>query len=613
MSKSKILWPVDALVLLSVLVQTVQSQQYVPAIPRSGLYPFYNTTNLNPSAWNGFEIDILDWMCNVSGQVLGNGQDNTPLVNCVPREEWFVGTFAEVFESIDNGTADFAIGLISKDVQREEKYHFVKPLYYSSAAVLFVNSPKSNLTFGSLRGKPVCAVTDYYLNKNNALRDVYGASRVVSLNRSVDAVEKLANNECVAMVGGDVGRVYAESLGLTVLGDRVSEEPIGIITSKTASQNLKDDLSVGLVSTMWAGQDSEILKYENASLIANGFPPNENLKRSVFAITGFSTQNGFDLKWEPTTPVFSGQESVNSSDPLNVTILMFSGSPLPLASIQNNSSFLDGSSSWIGMEVDIVKAICDGPYFNCEDVLVTDNLNDRLAYLDEGIANISIGDISATQDRVNNYSFVQPMYYSAGPAIYVTDSTSVQEPQPGLEYANGMTICTLYGSAYNDQAEAAGANLTYFNTTSDAVQGVLTGACSGLLYDSNVSFEEDGLKQASSDMSSAFPIGIAVAPNAPYSVYTALSALMVQLLDGYPQSDLINWSKEYAAGSYPNPQLYTSSQSVSNFVLSLRDNIDVTPGTGLLENTTTTSAAQVSTWVSQLVVATILMVMSHVL
>ena len=172
-----------------------------------------------------------------------------------------------------------------------------------------------------------------------------------------------------------------------------------------------------------------------------------------------------------------------------------------------------------------------------------------------------------------------------------------------------MTICTLYGSAYNDQAEAAGANLIYFNTTGDAVQGVLTGACSGLLYDSNVSFEKDGLKQASSDMSSAFPIGIAVAPNVPYSVYTALSALMVQFLDGYPQSDLINWSKEYAAGSFPNPQLYATSQSVSNFVVSLRDNIDVSPGTE--PGNTTTSAAYYTTWVSQLFVATVIML--HVL
>ena len=55
------------------LTTTITQAQYVPAIPRSGLYPFYNTSDPDPSAWTGFEIEILDWMCSGSGQGLGNG------------------------------------------------------------------------------------------------------------------------------------------------------------------------------------------------------------------------------------------------------------------------------------------------------------------------------------------------------------------------------------------------------------------------------------------------------------------------------------------------------------------------------------------------------------
>lgn len=556
-------------IILVVALLRVTDAQYVPAVTRVDLYPFYNTTDPDPSLWNGFEIDMLNWMCNVSGQVLGNGVDNSPFLDCAPRDEWFVApTFSQVFAAVENGTADFAISLISRSAEREALFDFIKPFYYSSGAALYVLDRSSDLTFDMLRGKRICAVEAYYLNANNILKDRFGISEVVSVATSKDAVPKLKDGDCDALIAGQVGKRYGESLGLYIVGNTVSHEPIGILTAKNASQDLKDDLSVGLVSMMWAGANSEILKYENETIVADGYPDNENLQRLVAAITGFDTKNGFDLEWQPTTPVFSGSEGLGSSTPVhNITLLLYGGSPLPLASIQGNISFLEADSKWLGMEVEIGKAICSSPYFNCIDVLVTQNITDRLSYLDEGIADISIGDISVTQDRLNNYSFAQPMYYSAGPAIYVNESMSVQEPQPGLEYASGKSLCTLSGGAYNDQAEAAGATLVYFESQEEAIQGVLNGACDGLLWDSNVSFQEEGLKQASADISAGYPIGIAISPNVEYSAYTAVSALMVNLLDKYPDSDLVRWSKEYAAGAFPNPQLYASSDSVSNFVV----------------------------------------------
>eukprot|EP00890_Picochlorum_soloecismus_P003498 jgi/Picsp_1/4149/NSC_01658-R1_polar amino acid uptake family abc periplasmic substrate-binding protein len=551
------------------LLQAAEAQ-YVPAVVRSNLYPFYNTTDPDPSKWTGFEIDLLNWMCNVSGLVLGDGVDNTPIVDCAPREDWFVApVFAQLLEAVENGTADFAMSLVSRSAEREAVYDYVKPFYYSSGAGLYVLDRDSNLTFQGLRGKSLCAAEGYYLSVNTVLKDRFGIRDVVSVPSSRDAIPLLQNGTCAAIVAGDVGRLYGESLGLYIAGPSISQQPIGIITAKEAPKALKEDLSVGLVSAMWSGANSDILAFENETIVASGYPANKNLERLVTAITGLDTKNGFELDWAPTTPVFGGSEGLESNtSAFNVTLLMFSSSPLPLASIQGDASFLDENSEWIGMEVEIGKAICDSPYFNCENVLVTANITDRLSYLDQGLADISIGDISVTQDRLNNYSFVQPMYYSAGPGIYVSDSASVQEPQPGLEYADGKTLCTIEGSAYNEQAEAAGATLEYYGSQEEMVQGVLNGSCDGLLWDSNVSFEVDGLKQASADMSAAYPIGIAISPDSQYAVYTALSALMVDLLDNYPDSGMVLWSKEYAAGAYPNPQLYASSESVSNFLLS---------------------------------------------
>ena len=564
---------VGFLVAVTVTVTTtfqLATSQYVPAIPRSGLYPFFNTSSSDPSEWTGFEIDMLNWMCNVSGEVLGTGVDNTPILDCAPKDSWVVGDFAEVFQALDNGTADFVIGLITRSDEREAMYNFVKPFYYDSGAALYVQDANSNLTFESLRGKPVCAVKDYVLNQNNVLKDVFGVSKVVSLATSREAVQQLKDGACVAMVGGEVGRLYGESLGLSIVGNSVYQDPIGILTNKNASKDLMNDLSVGLVSMMWAGAASEILKYENETIVAAGYPANARLAQLVSSITGLDTKNGNNLTWSPTTPVFNGRESLNSSStPTPVTLLMYTDARMPLASIQGNATFLEENSTWVGMEVEIGKAICASPYFACQQILTTNNLDDRLTYLDQGLADISIGEIVVTQSRLDNYSFVQPMYFSAGPAVYVNQSVTVQEPLPGMEYVNGKTICTVYGEAYNDEVQAAGATLIYYNTTQEATQGVNNGECDGFLWDSNVSFEKDGLMQAA-DLGADYPIGIAISPKVQYSVYSALAALMVELLNNYPDSDLVRWSKEYAAGAYPNSHLYASSNSVSNFVLKTR-------------------------------------------
>ena len=86
---------------------------------------------------------------------------------------------------------------------------------------------------------------------------------------------------------------------------------------------------------MWSGNDSGILQYEDEFLVANGYPVNKDLQTLVYAITGMTTENGYELRWESTTPLLSGPESVDATGaPLELTILMYQGSPLPLASLE---------------------------------------------------------------------------------------------------------------------------------------------------------------------------------------------------------------------------------------------------------------------------------------
>ena len=121
------------------------------------------------------------------------------------------------------------------------------------------------------------------------------------------------------------------------------------------------------------------------------------------------------------------------------------------------------------------------------DIIGVDTLDDRLAVLNNRTASISIGEILVTQSRLDTTNFVQPFYYSAGPALYVLENdTSLYPADATLDVMNGRPVCTVADSAWNPVGESYGAQLVSFDTRAEADTAVEDGTCIGLLWDSPV-------------------------------------------------------------------------------------------------------------------------------
>ena len=337
--------------------------------------------------------------------------------------------------------------------------------------------------------------------------------------------------------------------------------PVGIIVREDAREEdpqLVDSLQAGLVSMLWSGNQSVIHQIDQA--VGRQMP--DSLAYPTAAITGFLTKNGQALSWGQT-PIAQGSLETPPPPAVDVTIAVYRGNALPLASIEGASI-----DDWSGMEVEMIKSLCRTPGpLNCNtDILIANTVDERLTLLDEK-ADISIGSIVVNQNRLDNYSFVQPFYYSAGPALYVTEENAAAYPEDAsLDVMAGETVCTVTNSAQNPAGEAYGANLLAFNTRDEAVENVETGNCIGLLWVSHVAFTNPTLIEVASDPAMSDPIGIAVSERLPIGAYSYISAVSAQWMAKGRDSDLPRWESAYQGKATDNEQLSAVVNAITNFV-----------------------------------------------
>ncbi len=337
--------------------------------------------------------------------------------------------------------------------------------------------------------------------------------------------------------------------------------PVGIIVREDARQEdpqLVDSLQAGLVSMMWSGNSSVIHQIDAA--VGRRMP--DSLAYPTAAITGFLTKNGQALSWGET-PIAQGPLETPPPPPVNVTLAVYRGNTLPLASIEGASI-----DEWSGIEVEMIKSLCRTPGpLNCStDILIANTVDERLTLLDER-ADISIGSIVVNQNRLDSYSFVQPFYFSAGPALYVTKENEAAYPEDAtLDVMKGETVCTVTNSAQNPAGEAYGANLLAFNSRDEAVANVEAGNCIGLLWVSHVAFMDPVLIEVASDPAMSDPIGIAVSQRLPIGAYSFISAVSAQWMAKGRESDLLRWESTYQGMATKNEELKAVVNAITNFV-----------------------------------------------
>ena len=341
--------------------------------------------------------------------------------------------------------------------------------------------------------------------------------------------------------------------------------PVGIVVGedrRLADPQLVNSIQAGLVSALWGGNSSV------AHEIYTGDDP-DSLAFATEAVTGFLTKNGQALSWSKT-PIKQGSlESPALDSPVDVTIAVYRGNALPLASIEG-----DSIDDWTCIEIEMIRSLCrvPGPLNCSSNILIADTVDERLTLLDEQ-ADISIGSIVINQNRLDGYSFVQPFYFAAGPAMYVTqENAGLYAVGATLDVMSGETVCTVTNSAQNPAGEAYGADLLAYDTRDEAAAAVVAGDCIGLLWVSHVAFTDPTLVEVAADPSMNDPIGIAVSERLPIGAYSYVSAVSAQWMATGSASDLLKWEAAYQGNATSNEELLGVVNAVTKFVVDREQN-----------------------------------------
>lgn len=484
-----------------------------------------------------------------------------PYVNCVPRSEWIIaGNFGEMFDLISNGTGSFALSGISVTEEREKTFDFVKPYYGSSGVRLWV-PPGNENQLSSIDGVKVCIMPGYYLSE--AIERDFGAELVTEnaegegLYRFALASKAVEDGLCEGFIV-DAGAPDPPGLVAdNVLGE-IEQTPYGIMLTKE-NQALYDSLSAGMISTVWGGENSKLMQWRADT----GIPPNKYVDLLVDSVTGFDIP-GFELNYD-TSVVLSGPLAIGNSTEVTIVLLDAKSS---FSNLEGNATFLDPDSEWTGVDVEIAKAVCASELFDCVDIKVAADLDERLSLLDTVQNGISISDLSVDQERLNKYLFVQPFYLSSGAAVYVKDVAGSADAAPrtlqSFESFDGP-VCVKKGSTWVGFLERANAIVVLMDTTDDLDAGVDSGECTGQARDSGIAI--DGYVQTTrAALGSEEPISMAVSGDLPASAYAALSAIVTELL---AEREIQKFISNVPSGDVvpANPLLDLVSASIGDFVV----------------------------------------------
>jgi len=547
-----------------------------PAVfdPGFDIFPMINTTSNDSNEWNGLDIDIVKYICNTTDSYAASGaaEIGSSFLDCVPLDQVYLAkTLDDRLDAVINGDADFSIGGISVTPEREEVVDFIRPFYYAAGSIMLGPDGSAVSDWEDLKGEVFCTWPGYHAAE--ALQEEYGASGYVFVKDFVEAREAIANETCsVLVIDAQRDPSSADLKRLNNVVNSVGATPYGIAVSKTAPESLVKSLVAAAVSMLWNGTDSALWGFVNETMSARENSKIYGTTADVLgfvtsAITGFLTENGNRLEFSEM-PLNVGTSltvpPAASPAPYNATIAVYKGNSLPLARIDGNATFLEEDSQWEGIEIEILQIICKSEIIQCTGVVVADTVDERLSLLEENVADISIGSIVVTQERVNEVAFVQPFYFSAGPALYMPANGSLPSAEEAtMEYMDGKNVCTVTGSAQNPAGESYGAILIPFDTRAEAEAAIYKGECIGLLWVSHVYFE--GLIEVATDKSKDDPIGIAVNTNLPLGAYSYLSALLAQLMSQGKESDMVLWEQEYKKSATANPLLLGVTDAITNF------------------------------------------------
>ena len=525
--------------------------QTVIAIRASEPSPLMNATSDNPADWSGLEWDIIQSLCDA---------DAGYLWNCTYLK---TNTLNERIDAVLNGTADVSISGIAVTDERCQRAQCVRPFYFDYSGYLYTTPEKAEDidSYEAIKGANICEMLD---SSYVAPLENLGFNIVDTPARS-DALEMIENGECLALAGDSVFAFPQEGLVRVDLPAFVNQ-PASAVVANNASSELVSSLSAGLTSLFQKGSQSSILEFERNHFVDPGLQdPDENVALQVDAISAFNTgvgREGMTGLPESFGAKFAG---VGNNQIFNVTVAVWEGNLPPLFEGEVNGT----GASISGIEGYILNSLCRRPSIQCTDnVIGVSKLDERFQVVENGTADVSLGAIVVSDQRLSRVPFVTPFYYSGGMGLFTTTSKmSMYDSESSEGFLKELSVCSEEGSIWTKFLEDAGAKVQKVADTQAAVQAIEDNVCELFAFDSVYAIPD--LEQIPFVLDSTIaPYGIALRPDASPALYSEISAFMISLLNNGSESDLLLIAQKEAdaVGARVDPQL----RNVTTIITSLK-------------------------------------------
>lgn len=487
--------------------------------------PLMNATADSYTNWVGLEADIIRHLCD------GGYLDECSFVK--------VYDLPARLQVLQNGTADVSIAGISFSDDRATEAHYIHPFYYKYYGFLYTDAAGTGeklTSYKDVKGANVCVVRGSTYAAD--LEEQYGAI-IVPIDTREDAVLFIKNGSCIASAGDPIFS-FPDQVGL----ERINlppfvGEPLGVMVALDAPASLVSSLQAGITSLFDDGSDSYILQYQEQNLVAPGLIPSEAaIASQVDAISSFTTP--LMMPDDPVTDINNGPPGVADGEQFNITVAMWVDNLPPLADLEGTKTFLEQGSSWKGIEIDLLKVICNADNIFCDQNIVqVKTLQDRLDVLKNGTADMSVGAIIMTANRLEEIPFILPPYYSSGLGLFVDNKgygELRQETSP--EFLIGKDVCSLQGSAWDAYLDRYTVNIVTVDDINKAVEAVTNNKCIAFAYDSFYAIP--GLTELPLVFKDTqLPYGIAISPSVPSALYSTIVSILIDGVSKGPDSFLL--------------------------------------------------------------------------
>ncbi|XJS11153.1 ABC transporter substrate-binding protein/permease [Aerococcaceae bacterium WGS1372] len=322
--------------------------------------------------------------------------------------------FSAAIQAIESGQADGMIAAMSITDERRESFDFSDP-YYQAGVQFAVLEDSDIQSLKDLKGKKVAVKTGTQgMSVAESVADEYGFE-VTIFEDSINMYEDLQAGNSQALIEDKPVMAYAAETGgfpLRFIGEQMEVSDFGFAVKKDENSELLEMFNEGLANLQESGEYDEII----ATHVGSSDTKDEDSEQADSEeVSEDATNNAVVVADLDTTYVIG----------TDTTFAPF--------------EFQDENGDFVGIDMDLLKAIAEDQGFNYE--IRPLGFNAALQAVEAGQVDGMIAGMSITDERRESFDFSET-YFSAGVQFAVLEDSEFQS----LEDLEGENVAVKTGT-----------------------------------------------------------------------------------------------------------------------------------------------------------------------